>query len=116
MQDHNINKIVNLLNRSKHALDAAYNAALEYQEAKKDIEHCESMLEDDLEFAKEENENPEKYSARSRERLEIARLDADKAEKKLVDLGKSLEDELGSAGRVSDHFNGKVYPLGMSPL
>lgn len=116
MSINDLNKIINLLSESKHSLDKAHKAALEALEAKKDIGLYESMVEDDESFAKEEGENPERYAARSRERLAEAKRDYDKAMETLALYAKGLEDDLGSAGRVSDHFNGKQYPLGMSPL
>lgn len=111
-----LNKIIGLLSESKHSLDKAHKAALDVQEALKDIKHYEEMVADDLEYAKEEGEDPEAYSARSKERLEEARREYVQALDTLTLYGKGLEDDLGSAGRVSDHFNGKVYPFGMSPL
>ena len=116
MSNNDLNKIINLLSESKHSLDKAHAAALEALEAKKDIDFYQGMLDDDISYAKEEGEDVEKYSARSKERLEEARRDYIKAMDTLTLYGKGLEDDLGSAGRVSDHFNGKVYPLGMSPL
>ena len=111
-----LNKILNLLSESKHSLDKAHAAALEALEAKKDIDLYEGMVADDIDFAKEEGIDPDKESARSKERLEEARREYIKAMDTLTLYAKGLEDDLGSAGRVSDHFNGKVYPLGMSPL
>lgn len=111
-----LNKIINLLSESKHSLDKAHAAALEALEAKKDIDLYEGMVADDISFAKEEGLDADKESARSKERLEEARRDYIKAMDTLTLYAKGLEDDLGSAGRVSDHFNGKVYPLGMSPL
>lgn len=116
MSKNDLNKIIALLSESKHSLDKAHTAALEALDARKDIDLYEGMVEDDISFAKEEGEDVEKYSARSKERLEEARRDYIKALDTLTLYGKGLEDDLGSAGRVSDHFNGKVYPLGMSPL
>ncbi len=116
MHINDLNKIIALLSESKHSLDKAHAAALEALEAKKDIDLYEGMVEDDLSYAKEEGLDPDKESARSKKRLEEVRAEYAKAMETLALYGRGLEDDLGSAGRVSDHFNGKKYPLGMSPL
>lgn len=115
--DPNISKILSLLAHSKHALDKAYEKAQEYAESDKDVQHAQDMLESDLECQKDEPDVD--YSsdiARSRTRLEREQVTNIQLAAELAVLCKSLEDELGSAGRVADHFNKKVYPLGMSPL
>lgn len=115
--DPNISKILALLAESKHALDKVYEKAQEYAESDKDVTHAQDMLESDLECQAEEPDVD--YApdiARSRARLEREQAANILLAAELAVMCKNLEDELGSAGRVSDHFNGKVYPLGMSPL
>jgi hypothetical protein len=115
--DPNIAKILSLLAYSKDALDKVYEKAQEYAESDKDVTLAQDMLESDLEFQKDEPEmDHDADIARSRARLEREQAANILLAAELATLCKSLEDNLGSAGRVSDHFNKKVYPLGMSPL
>lgn len=115
--DPNIAKIISLLSHSKLALDAALEAAQEYAESDRDVTLGRDMLENDLEHQKD---NPEMDCSadieRSKERLKEAEIQNIKTAAVLAVLAKNLENDLGHAGRVSDHFNKKVYPLGMSPL
>lgn len=115
--DPNISKILSLLARSKDALDKAYEKAQEYAESDKDVQHAQDMLESDLEFQKDEPDIDSSDDIdKSRARLEREQAANIILAAELATLCKSLEDDLGSAGRVSDHFNKKTYPLGMSPL
>ncbi len=115
--DPKIAKILALLAHSKDALDKAYEKAQEYAESDKDVQHAQDMLESDLEYQKDEPEiDSADDIAKSRARLEREQANNLLLAAELATLCKSLEDDLGSAGRVSDHFNGKTYPLGMSPL
>ena len=115
--DPNIAKILSLLAHAKHSLDKAYEKAQEYAESDKDVQHAKDTLESDLEYQKDEPDiDWDAEVKRSKERLEREQVTNIQLAAELATLCKSLEDDLGSAGRVSDHFNGKKYPLGMSPL
>jgi len=116
MEQRQLNKIINLLLSSKEHLDETLEATREHLEAVKDVASYEGMLQADIDFAKEEGVNADDEIARTKARLAEAIRERDKTLERLTTLGKSLEDYLGSAGRVSDHFNGKKYPLGMTPL
>jgi hypothetical protein len=118
MHIHDLEKIVALLSESKHSLDKAHTAAVEAVEARKETSYYNWSLADDIATAREEGLNPDTAPevVRTRERLAKSKADYFKALETLTLYAKGLEDDLGSAGRVSDHFNGKKYPLGMSPL
>ena len=115
--DTNIIKIVSLLAHSKDALDKAFDKAKEYQECDADLHWARECLREEVDGLATGEEWAEEES------VQKAKADLEKVEAKhillaaeLATLAKSLEDNLGSAGRVSDHFNKKTYPLGMSPL
>ena len=115
--DPNISKILSLLAASKQALDKAYEKAQEYAESDKDLRLAQETLESDLEYQKDEPQiDWDDEVKRSKERLEREQVTNIQLAAEMAVLCKSLEDNLGSAGRVSDHFNKKQYPLGMSPL
>jgi hypothetical protein len=118
MHLHDLEKIVALLSESKHSLDKAHEAARNAVEARKEVSYHNWTLAEDIALAKEEGLDPNTAPevVRRRERLAETQAEYFKALETLTLYGKGLEDDLGSAGRVSDHFNGKKYPLGMSPL
>lgn len=115
--DKDLTKVLHLLAEAKHALDAACEAAEAYAEADEEVRHVREMIEDEKQYA---SENPdEDFTDEIRgltERLERATATREKAKEEFVSHARTLDDELGSAGRVADHYNGKVYPFGMSPL
>ena len=115
--DPNIGKVINLLAQSKEALDATLEAAREYAEADKDVQFWQDALDNDLEYQKDNPDTDWKSEIESSQRnLDKAKAEYAKAAEVLRRLALNLDDNLGSAGRVSDHYKGKVYPLGMSPL
>jgi hypothetical protein len=115
--DPNISKILSLLANSKNALEKVYEKALEYADSDKDVTLAQDMLSSDLEYQRDEPDMDHAEDiAKSRARLEREQAANILLAAELATLCKSLEDDLGSAGRVSDHFNKKTYPFGMSPL
>lgn len=115
--DTNIIKIVSLLAHSKDALDKAFAKAKEYQECDQDLHWKRECLQEELDgIASGEEWADEDSVAKAKEDLAKVEVEHALLAGQLAVLCKSLEDELGSAGRVSDHFNRKTYPLGMSPL
>ena len=115
--DTNIIKIVSLLAESKDALDKAFDKANEYKECDADLHWARECLQEELDgIASGEEWADEDSVTEAKEKLAKVEVQHALLAGELAVLCKSLEDELGSAGRVSDHFNRKTYPLGMSPL
>jgi hypothetical protein len=115
--DPNIIKIVSLLAESKHALDKVFEVAKEYQECDQDLHWKRECLQEELDgVADGEDWADEDSVAQAKDDLAKVEVQHALLAGQLAVLCKSLEDELGSAGRVSDHFNKKEYPLGMKPL
>jgi hypothetical protein len=115
--DTNIIKIVSLLAHSKDALDKAFATAKEYQECDADLLWARECLQEELDgVASGEEWADEDSVTEAKEKLAKVEAEHILLAGRLAVLCKSLEDDLGSAGRVSDHFNKKTYPLGMSPL
>jgi len=108
--DPNIIKIVSLLAESKSALDEAFEKAKEYQDIDQDLLWARECLQEELDGVAQGEEWADED--------DLAKVEVKHAllAGELAVLCKNLEDSLGSAGRVSDHFNRKTYPLGMSPL
>lgn len=115
--DPNIDRIVGMLHRAKSALDETCRVAKEYAEVDSDLARNRLYLayEVNLIINKDENANEEEAN---RYRNICEKLEAQHIllAGELAVRGKCLEDDLSYAVRVSDHFNGKKYPLGMSPL
>jgi len=115
--DPNISKILSLLAESKHALDKVYEKAKEYAECDSDLRWARECLQEEVDgLAKGEEWAEEESVQQAKEKVEKVEAQHILLAAELATLSKSLEDDLGSAGRVSDHFNKKTYPLGMSPL
>jgi len=115
--DPNIIKIVSLLAESKSALDYAFAKAKEYQDIDQDLLWARACLQEELDgVAKGEDWADKDSVAKAKDDLAKVEVKHALLAGELAVLCKSLEDDLGSAGRVSDHFNRKTYPLGMSPL
>jgi chromosome segregation ATPase len=115
--DSNINKIVSFLASSKHSLDKALEKAKEYQDCDKDLKFYREDLEHELDLLNSKDEDgSQEVVDEAKRRLERVEADHILLASELAILCKTLEDDLSYAGRVSDHFNGKVYPLGMKPL
>lgn len=115
--DTNIIKIVSLLSHSKQALDKVFEKAKEYQECDADLHWARECLQEELDgIASGEEWADEDSVSEAKEKLAKVEAEHIVLASELAVLCKSLEDDLGSAGRVSDHFNKKVYPLGMNPL
>jgi hypothetical protein len=115
--DPNLPKILSLLAHSKEALDKVCEAADAYADCDADLKWARECLQEEVDGLATGEEWADEDS------VQKAKADLEKIEAKhillaaeLATLAKSLEDGLGSAGRVSDHFNKKTYPLGMSPL
>ena len=115
--DTNIIKIVSLLAHSKSALDEAFNKAKEYQDIDKDLRWARECLQEELDGIASGEAWADEDSV-TKAKADLAKVEVKHLllANELAVLCKSLEDGLGSAGRVSDHFNKKTYPLGMSPL
>jgi hypothetical protein len=115
--DPNIDRIVGLLSKAKSALDETHRLAKEYQEVDADLARTKGYIADELELieSKDDSADPE---ALADYRKQAERIEAEHIllASELAISCKNLEDYLGYAGRVSDHFNGKVYPMGMKPL
>lgn len=115
--DPNIIKIVSLLAEAKSALDEAFEKAKEYKEADADLAWHRECLQEEVDgLAKGEEWADEDSVAEARRKVADAEATHAALAAEVALLCKCLEDDLGSAGRVSDHYNGKVYPLGMKPL
>lgn len=115
--DPNIIKIVSLLAESKSALDEAFEKAKEYQDIDQDLLWARECLQEELDGVAQGEEWADEDSV-TKAKEDLAKVEVKHAllAGQLAVLCKNLEDSLGSAGRVSDHFNRKTYPLGMSPL
>ena len=115
--DPNISRIVGLLSNAKSALDETHRLAKEYQEVDADLARIKGYIADELELieSKDDSADPEAL-AEYRKQAERIEVEHTLLAGQLASSAKTLEDYLGYAGRVSDHFNGKKYPLGMSPL
>lgn len=115
--DSNINKIVSFLAASKHSLDKALEKAKEYQDCDKDLKFCRDELEYELDLLNSKDEDGSQEAVdEAKRRLEKVEAEHILLASEFAVICKGLEDDLSYAGRVSDHFNGRVYPLGMSPL
>lgn len=115
--DPNINKVVALLAKSKSALDNAFEKALEYQECDQDLHRAREDVQDELDGQQAgEGEATPQSLAGALERLAKIEVRHTMLAGEVAALCRGLNDELGAAGRVSDHFEGKAYPFGMSPL
>lgn len=115
--DPNLPKILSLLAHSKEALDKVCEAADAYADCDTDLKWARECLQEEVDgLATGEEWADEESLAKAKE--DLAKVEAKHIllAAELATLAKSLEDGLGSAGRVSDHFNKKTYPLGMSPL
>lgn len=115
--DPNLPKIISLLAHSRDAMEKVCEAADAYADCDKDLQWARECLQEELDGLAEGEEWADEESVKeAKEKLEKTEAQHILLAAELATLAKSLENDLGSAGRVSDHFNGKTYPFGMSPL
>ena len=115
--DPNIDRIVGLLSQAKSALDETHRLAKEYQEVDEDLARIKGYIADELELIESKDESADPVAlANYRKQAERIEVEHILLAGQLALSAKTLEDYLGYAGRVSDHFNKKTYPFGMSPL
>jgi hypothetical protein len=115
--DPNLPKILSLLAHSRGAMEKVCEAADAYADCDKDLQWArECLAEEVVGLAKGEEWADEDSVKKAKDDLEKVEAKHILLAATLATLAQNLESDLGSAGRVSDHFNKKTYPLGMSPL
>ena len=115
--DPNLPKILSLLAHSRGAMEKACEAADAYAECDSNLQWARECLQEEIDgLATGEEWADEDSVKEAKEKLEKVEAEHILLAAQFVTLAKSLEDDLGSAGRVSDHFNKKTYPLGLTPL